>query len=61
MKIKRFSVGQIVAIIKQVEMGMPVTELIRRVGISGQTFYRWKKEYSNGDRSSKGEVTFRMD
>ncbi len=34
MKLKRFSVGQIVAIIKQVEMGMPVAELIRRVGIS---------------------------
>jgi putative transposase len=27
-------------------MGMPVTELIRRVGISEQTFYRWKKQYT---------------
>ncbi len=26
---------------------MPVAELIRRVGISEQTFYRWKKHYSN--------------
>lgn len=32
MKRKRFSVGQIVAILKQSEMGMPVAELIRRVG-----------------------------
>jgi putative transposase len=24
-----------------------VAELIRRVGISEQTFYRWKKQYSN--------------
>jgi putative transposase len=47
MKRKRFSVEQIVAIVKQAEMGMPVAELIRRVGISEQTFYRWKKEYSN--------------
>ena len=47
MKRKRFSVEQIVAIVKQAEMGMPVAELIRRVGISEQTFYRWKKQYSN--------------
>jgi hypothetical protein len=32
MKRKRFSVEQIVAIVKQAEMGMPVAELIRRVG-----------------------------
>jgi putative transposase len=47
MKRKRFSVEQIVAIVKQAEMGMPVAELIRRVGISEQMFYRWKKQYSN--------------
>jgi putative transposase len=44
MKRKRFSVEQIVSILKQAEMGMPVAELIRRVGISEQTFYRWKKQ-----------------
>ena len=47
MKRKRFSVEQIVAIVKQAEMGLPVAELIRRVGVSEQTFYRWKKQYSN--------------
>jgi len=46
MKRKRFSVEQIVAIVKQAEMGLPVAELIRRVGISEQTFYRWKKHYT---------------
>ena len=46
MKRKRFSVEQIVAIVKQAEMGLPVAELIRRVGISEQTFYRWKKRYT---------------
>lgn len=25
--------------------GVPVAELIRKVGISEQTFYRWKKQY----------------
>ena len=47
MKRKRFSVEQIVTIVKQAEMGLPVAELIRRVGISEQTFYRWKKQYCN--------------
>ena len=46
MKRKRFSVEQIVTIVKQAEMGMPVAELIRRVGISEQTFYRWKKQFT---------------
>ena len=43
MKRKRFSVEQIVAVLKQAELGMPVADILRRVGISEQTFYRWKK------------------
>ena len=46
MKKKRFSVEQIVAILKQAELGIPIAELIRQVGVSEQTFYRWKKKYS---------------
>ncbi len=45
MKRKRFSVEQIVAVLKQAELGLPVAELTRQVGISEQTFYRWKKQY----------------
>ena len=45
MKKKRFSVEQITAVLKQAEAGMPVGELCRQVGISDQTFYRWKKSY----------------
>jgi putative transposase len=44
-KQKRFNVEQIVAVLKQAEAGVPLVELIRRVGISEQTFYRWKKQY----------------
>jgi putative transposase len=44
-KKKRFSAEQIVAILKQAELGIPVAELIRHVGVSEQTFYRWKKKY----------------
>ena len=46
MKKKRFSVEQIVAVLKQAELGLPVVDLIRKVGITEQTFYRWKKQYS---------------
>ena len=46
MKRKRFSVEQIVAVLKQAELGVPVGELTRQVGISEQTFYRWKKQYA---------------
>jgi len=45
MKKKRFSTEQIVSILKQAEMGMAVADLIRQIGISEQTFYRWKKQY----------------
>ena len=45
MKKKRFSVEQIVAVLKQAEMGMPIADLVRQIGISEQTFYCWKKQY----------------
>ena len=45
MKKKRFSVEQIVGVLKQAEVGVPVAEVIRKAGISEQTFYRWKKQY----------------
>lgn len=45
MKQKRFTVEQIVGVLKQVEAGVPLAEVMRRVGISEQTFYRWKKQY----------------
>ncbi len=45
-KWKRFSVEQIVAVPKQAELGMGVADIIRQVGISEQTFYRWKKQYA---------------
>ncbi len=45
MKRKRFSVEQIVAVLKQAEVGVPVVEVCRQVGITEQTFYRWKKYF----------------
>jgi len=44
-KKKRFSVEQIVAVVKQIELGMTVSDAARRVGVSEQAIYRWKKVY----------------
>ena len=46
MKKKRFTVERLVGILKQAEVGVPIGELVRQVGISEQTFYRWKKRYA---------------
>lgn len=40
MKRQRFSTEQIVSVLKQAEIGLPVADLVRRVGITEQTFYR---------------------
>jgi putative transposase len=45
-KRKRFSAEQIVAVLKQAELGMAISDLARQMGISEQTFYRWKKQYT---------------
>jgi putative transposase len=44
-KKKRFSVEQITAVLQQVTGGVSVGDVCRQVGISQQTFYRWKKTY----------------
>jgi putative transposase len=46
MKKKRFSVEQVIGVLKQAQIGVPVAEVIRKAGISEQTFYRWKSKYA---------------
>jgi putative transposase len=45
MRKSRFSVEQISYALKQVETGVQVAEVCRKLGISEQTFYVWKKKY----------------
>ena len=45
MKKSKFTEEQISFALKQAETGTPVKEVIRKMGITEQTFYRWKKKY----------------
>jgi putative transposase len=42
----RYTDEQIAFALGQAETGTPVQEVIRKMGICEQTFYRWKKLYS---------------
>ncbi len=41
-----FTEEQIVAALRRVEGGTPVAEVCRKLGVSEQTYYRWKKKYA---------------
>lgn len=45
MKKSRFTEQQIAFALQQAESGTAITEVCRKLGISEQTFYRWKKRY----------------
>ena len=46
MKKSKFTEEQIAYTLKQAESGQPVTEIVRKLGITQNTFYRWKRMYS---------------
>ena len=45
MKKSRYTEQQITLVLNQVESGTSIEEVCRKIGISQQTFYRWKKRY----------------
>ena len=45
MKRSRFSEEQIIAILKEQEAGVPVSELCRKHGVSDASIYKWKAKY----------------
>ncbi len=46
MKKKRYTEEQIAFALRQHESGTAVSEIVLKLGISEQTFYRWKKKYA---------------
>ena len=47
---------QIVAAVKQHELGTPAADIARKLGIAEQTFYRWKKQYGGLEASEVREL-----
>jgi putative transposase len=43
---KQYTEEQIAFALRQAESGTPVAEIIRRLGVSEQTFCRWKKQFA---------------
>ena len=41
-----FTEEQVAYTLRQAEAGTPVLEICRKLGISQQTFYRWKKKFA---------------
>ena len=56
MKKSRFTDAQIMAILRQAEGGMPVSELCREHQMSSASFYKWRAKYGGMDASMISEM-----
>ncbi len=56
MKTARFSDAQIMGILRQAEIGVPVSELCREHGMSSASFYKWRSRYGGMDASMVSEM-----
>jgi putative transposase len=45
MKKSRYKEEQIIAVLKEVDAGAKLQDVVRRLGISEQTYYRWKAKF----------------
>ena len=51
MRQSKFNESQIVGILKEAEMGVPLPDLLRRHGIGKTTFFRWRSKYAGASVS----------
>ena len=56
MKKSKFSETQIVTILKQGDVGVPIKDLCRQAGISTATYYQWKSKYGGMEASDLRRV-----
>ncbi len=56
MKMTRYSEPQILAILRQAEGGVPVSELCREHGMSNASFYKWRSKYGGMDASMISQI-----
>jgi putative transposase len=56
MRTSKFTNEQIVQALRQAESGTPVVDICRKLGVSEQTFYRWKKRFMGLDVSDVREL-----
>ena len=56
MKTSRYTEAQIIAILRQAEGGVPVSELCREHGMSDASFYKWRAKYGGMDASMVGQM-----
>lgn len=51
MKKSKYSEQQIIALLKEVELGAKITETCRKYGIRDATYHKWKSAYGGMDAS----------
>ena len=56
MKTSRYTESQIIAILRQAEGGVPVSELCREHGMSNASFYKWRAKYGGMDASMMSQL-----
>lgn len=56
MRTSKFTNEQIVQALRQAESGTPVVDICRKLGVSEQTFYRWKRKFTGLDVSDVREL-----
>ena len=49
MKRSRFTEEQIIAVLREQEVGVPTAEVCRKHGVSSATFYKWKAKFGGLD------------
>ena len=51
MKKSRYTEEQIIATLRQVDAGTKVQDIVRKLGVTEQTYYRWKAKFGGMEGS----------